>query len=123
MHRQLNGFLLERYVDTRRSQPFLRRIIPLSIGSPDDPAALHNVPPRNDPLWVVCHEDRRSKGLSRRPSGLQVSKRKDSPYPLAALDQEQEPHRASGETGSRGRLGSVTVDAGVFEPKGAHQLR
>jgi hypothetical protein len=48
MHRQLNGFLLERYVDTRRSQPFLRRIIPLSIGSPDDPAALHNVPPRND---------------------------------------------------------------------------
>ena len=80
MHRQLNGFLLERYIDTRRSQPFLRPIIPLSIGSPDDPAALHNVPPRNDPLWVVCHEDRRSKGLSRRPSGLQVSKRKDSPY-------------------------------------------
>jgi hypothetical protein len=29
---QSNGFLLERYVDTRRSLPFLRRIIPLSIG-------------------------------------------------------------------------------------------
>jgi hypothetical protein len=55
-----------------------------------------------------------------------VSKRKDSPYRSgrsAALDQEQEPHRASGEMGSRGRLGSVTVDAGVCEPKGAHQLR
>ena len=39
---------------------------------------------------------------------------------LAALDQEQEPHRASGETGSRGSLGSVTVDGatGICKPKG-----
>ena len=32
----------------RRSHPFLRRIIPLSSVSPDDPTALHNVPQRND---------------------------------------------------------------------------
>ena len=34
MHRNypIKRILLERYVDTRRSLPFLRRIIPLSIG-------------------------------------------------------------------------------------------
>ena len=71
-----NGFLLERYVDPRRSLPFLRRIIPLSSVSPDDPTALHNVPQRNDhcgsnPAVKVCLRHVRftpgSRGRSRAP--------------------------------------------------------
>ena len=48
-----------------------------------------------------------------------VSKRKDCGTfrPLAALDQEQEPERAGGETGSRRGLGSVVGQKReTFEP-------
>jgi hypothetical protein len=74
---------------------------------------------------IELNGDPRPHGAQRgrvEAQGLVVSLRA-----LAALNQEQEPEHASGETVRREPeehiLGSVTVDAGVCEPKGAHQLR